>query len=284
MPRIGWVSCATLALAGVLAAAQDGDWPAYGRDPGGERFSPLDAIRRDNVATLQVAWTFRTGDAYEPKNGRPTRVRSHAALRRRHALSEHARRTRHRARSGDRPAALGVRREVAARHRLRRFRQPRRLDVAARRRASHLRRDDRRAAHRARRHDGQADRRLWRSGHRRSAARDCALRRPASPTTRSPLRPRSSATPSSSARPSPTARRNRIRAARCAGFDAITGTAEMDLGSGSAGPIGHRSGLVEEPQRARAGGANAWSVIVGRSGAQPRLRADQQPEPRLLRR
>ena len=54
------------------AAAQDGDWVAYGRDPGGERFSPLDAIRRDNVASLQVAWTFRTGDAYEPKNGRPT--------------------------------------------------------------------------------------------------------------------------------------------------------------------------------------------------------------------
>jgi glucose dehydrogenase len=54
------------------AAAQDGDWPAYGRDPGGERFSPLDAIRRENVSTLQVAWTFRTGDAYEPKSGRPT--------------------------------------------------------------------------------------------------------------------------------------------------------------------------------------------------------------------
>ncbi len=54
------------------AAAQDGDWVTYGRDPGGERFSPLDAVRRDNVATLQVAWTFRTGDAYEPKNGRPT--------------------------------------------------------------------------------------------------------------------------------------------------------------------------------------------------------------------
>lgn len=49
-----------------------GDWPAYGRDAGGERFSPLDRIRRENVGSLQVAWTFRTGDAYEPKEGRAT--------------------------------------------------------------------------------------------------------------------------------------------------------------------------------------------------------------------
>ena len=50
----------------------DGDWPAYGRDPGGERFSPLDSIDRSNVASLAVAWTFRTGDAYTPSEGRPT--------------------------------------------------------------------------------------------------------------------------------------------------------------------------------------------------------------------
>ncbi|MFN2571804.1 MAG: pyrroloquinoline quinone-dependent dehydrogenase, partial [Gemmatimonadales bacterium] len=33
-------------------------WPAYGRDPGGARFSPLDQITRSNVAQLQVAWTY----------------------------------------------------------------------------------------------------------------------------------------------------------------------------------------------------------------------------------
>src|SRR6185503_5381452 len=71
MHRLGPVACSLLIL-GALLAAQDGDWPTYGRDPGGERFSPLDAIRRENVASLQVAWTFRTGDAYEPKSGRPT--------------------------------------------------------------------------------------------------------------------------------------------------------------------------------------------------------------------
>src|SRR5204863_4235127 len=37
------------------------DWPAYGRDPGGARFSPLTQITRDNVARLQVAWTYHTG-------------------------------------------------------------------------------------------------------------------------------------------------------------------------------------------------------------------------------
>src|SRR5216117_3482876 len=38
-----------------------GDWPAYGRDPGGARFSPLTRITRGNVAQLQVAWTYHTG-------------------------------------------------------------------------------------------------------------------------------------------------------------------------------------------------------------------------------
>ncbi len=39
-----------------------GDWPAYGRDPGGTRFSPLAQITRANVATLQVVWTYHTGE------------------------------------------------------------------------------------------------------------------------------------------------------------------------------------------------------------------------------
>jgi quinoprotein glucose dehydrogenase len=38
------------------------DWTAYGGDPGGQRFSPLDQIDRGNVARLRVAWTFRTGE------------------------------------------------------------------------------------------------------------------------------------------------------------------------------------------------------------------------------
>ncbi|HKA56732.1 MAG TPA: pyrroloquinoline quinone-dependent dehydrogenase, partial [Candidatus Binatia bacterium] len=38
------------------------DWPAYGRDGGGSRHSPLTQITRENVQHLRVAWTYRTGD------------------------------------------------------------------------------------------------------------------------------------------------------------------------------------------------------------------------------
>ncbi len=36
------------------------EWAAYGRDPGGSRYAPIDDISRDNVAQLRVAWTYRT--------------------------------------------------------------------------------------------------------------------------------------------------------------------------------------------------------------------------------
>src|SRR5688572_10971906 len=42
---------------------QESDWPAYGRDPGGSRYSPLSQINRNNVKSLKVAWTYRTGAA-----------------------------------------------------------------------------------------------------------------------------------------------------------------------------------------------------------------------------
>ncbi len=50
----------------VSVAAQSfpaGEWPAYGRDRGGERFSPLTGITRDNVARLTVAWEYSTREA-----------------------------------------------------------------------------------------------------------------------------------------------------------------------------------------------------------------------------
>lgn len=60
---------ATLLAAALLAAAspQDGDWPVYGHDSGGTKYSPLAEINRKNVAKLKVAWTFHTGDMYDPK-------------------------------------------------------------------------------------------------------------------------------------------------------------------------------------------------------------------------
>src|SRR5262245_60419041 len=39
------------------------DWTAYGRTTHGLRFSPFTQINRDNVADLEVAWTYHTGDA-----------------------------------------------------------------------------------------------------------------------------------------------------------------------------------------------------------------------------
>jgi len=37
------------------------DWPAYGNDPGGTRYSPLAQINRENVKQLKAAWVYRTG-------------------------------------------------------------------------------------------------------------------------------------------------------------------------------------------------------------------------------
>jgi quinoprotein glucose dehydrogenase len=38
------------------------EWPSYGGDPGGLRYSTLDEITPDNVADLEVAWSHRHGD------------------------------------------------------------------------------------------------------------------------------------------------------------------------------------------------------------------------------
>ncbi|HVN01875.1 MAG TPA: pyrroloquinoline quinone-dependent dehydrogenase [Caulobacteraceae bacterium] len=43
--------------------APDVDWPFYGGDPGGQRFSPAAQITPANVKALRVAWTYSTGDA-----------------------------------------------------------------------------------------------------------------------------------------------------------------------------------------------------------------------------
>ena len=37
------------------------DWPKYGRTLSNDRFSPLDQINRDNIAQLELAWSYRTG-------------------------------------------------------------------------------------------------------------------------------------------------------------------------------------------------------------------------------
>ena len=49
-------------------SASDNDWPAYGHDEGGTRYSPLAQITRDNVARLKPAWEYHTG-ALKPDTG-----------------------------------------------------------------------------------------------------------------------------------------------------------------------------------------------------------------------
>ena len=63
--RCGLLGAAWLAAAGGAAgesARPPAGWPAYGGDAGGRRYSPLEEITPANVARLEVAWTYRTGD------------------------------------------------------------------------------------------------------------------------------------------------------------------------------------------------------------------------------
>ena len=49
-----------LFLATTVATAQQ--WPAYGNDAGGTRYSPLTQISSKNVSTLKPAWTYHMGE------------------------------------------------------------------------------------------------------------------------------------------------------------------------------------------------------------------------------
>src|SRR6516225_2287884 len=60
------ISCGLCAPSGRaaenLAEAQADDWPCYGHDAGGMRYSPLTQINRTNVSKLKIAWVYHTGD------------------------------------------------------------------------------------------------------------------------------------------------------------------------------------------------------------------------------
>jgi len=57
-------SIVTLAALSFAALSPNGpnDWPGFGNDPGGTKFSPLTQITPANVNTLGVAWTYDTGE------------------------------------------------------------------------------------------------------------------------------------------------------------------------------------------------------------------------------
>ena len=72
---IGITAAASLCLLQTIhTAPRTDDWPVYGHDPGGMRYSPLTDITRANVSRLHVAWTFHTGDfanggGFQPRSG-----------------------------------------------------------------------------------------------------------------------------------------------------------------------------------------------------------------------
>ncbi len=60
------LACAQLLIAGALPT---NEWPYYGGDQGGSKYSLLDQINRSNVANLKLAWEWRTGEAPMPELG-----------------------------------------------------------------------------------------------------------------------------------------------------------------------------------------------------------------------
>ena len=56
---------ALLPFAAFAAEPPGSEWPAYGNDAGGSRYSTLAQIDRDNVAQLTEVWRYRTGDLGE---------------------------------------------------------------------------------------------------------------------------------------------------------------------------------------------------------------------------
>ncbi len=66
MRRLSVVSMLTLSVTSSSIAVGQRlpatEWPAYGGDPGGSRYSSIAQIDRSNVSTLRREWTFNTGE------------------------------------------------------------------------------------------------------------------------------------------------------------------------------------------------------------------------------
>jgi len=59
MPKPAFAALLVAVAAVVVAPAPpEQDWPFYGGDPGGSRYSSALQITRENVAQLKVAWTL----------------------------------------------------------------------------------------------------------------------------------------------------------------------------------------------------------------------------------
>jgi quinoprotein glucose dehydrogenase len=61
MHRRHWSGVILAAALLTNAHAQTLEWPSYGNDPGGTRYSPAKIVTAANVATLNRAWEYKTG-------------------------------------------------------------------------------------------------------------------------------------------------------------------------------------------------------------------------------
>lgn len=65
------IAVAVMIAQGSSAAPANGDWPNYGRDPGGARHSPLTSIKPTNVADLRLAWVYHMRPSSVTAEGAP---------------------------------------------------------------------------------------------------------------------------------------------------------------------------------------------------------------------
>jgi quinoprotein glucose dehydrogenase len=73
---VALIALAVLLSAGSSAQSDEKiDWPTYGNDPGGSRYSAAAQINRTDINELKVAWTYRTG-----ANDTPTKLIRKAAF------------------------------------------------------------------------------------------------------------------------------------------------------------------------------------------------------------
>src|SRR5882762_9448048 len=53
----------------LAASPHDREWPYYGNDQGGSRYSPLTEVNKKNVGELKLAWQWKTGERPLPEFG-----------------------------------------------------------------------------------------------------------------------------------------------------------------------------------------------------------------------
>ncbi len=64
------ILCSIVLVSSALVVSGDTNWPVYGSDSGGSKYSPLKTIHRGNVTSLRVAWTFSTKEPLVRPNNR----------------------------------------------------------------------------------------------------------------------------------------------------------------------------------------------------------------------